>query len=435
LTSYNLFRLRLTGFRQLMTVAISTRLVVDTLTQFFNPFLATVAAGIGVDVITLGRLVSLRSAMGLVAPIFGSLADRRGYRMIMRLGLLMAAVGAFVLGLSTNVWMLALGMILTGLGLSSFVPTLQAYMSARLPYERRAQGIGILEYAWALASIVGLSLMGLLIDAQSWRAPFFVIGFGLLLGWLAFGLLPGARESGEGIRPQPVLQLSGASLPGRLRAFFRLSANNRSTYALLIANALFFFAQFHILIIHGGWLQNEYGLTAAILGTVALVQGVADLFGSVLVSVITDRTGKKRSVLAGMIGVLIVYAALPFFNVALLPVVIALALMRFAFEFGIVSNISLISEQVPAQRGKVMTLSAAFTLAGSTLAGLTGPWAYTEFGVWGLGPVSAVCVVISLLLTSLFVDEARLPEPGDGRPHPKADTPKADAGNREGSVR
>ncbi|MEZ4634560.1 MAG: MFS transporter [Caldilineaceae bacterium] len=120
---------------------------------------------------------------------------------------------------------------------------------------------------------------------------------------------------------------------------------------------------------------------------------------------ITDRVGKRRSVLAGMIGVFVIYATLPLFNVALLPVVVALALMRFFFEFGIVSNISLISEQVPAQRGKVMTLSAAFTLAASTLAGLTGPWAYTQFGVMGLGPVAAVCVGISVVLVLAFVKE------------------------------
>lgn len=398
---------QLGSFRQLMTVAIATRLVIDTKTQIFNPFLATVAAGVGLDVVTLGRLVSLRSAMGLTSPIFGALADRNGYRRIMRLGLLLATAGTLLIGLSNGVWMLIPGMILSGLGLSSFVPTLQAYVSARLPYERRAQGIGILEYAWALAGIVGLSLMGLLIEAQGWRAPFFVMAVGMALGWVAFGFMPSAREDNSGPRPQPMTKRSMRDLPQRARAFFRLESNNRSTYALIVANALFFFAQFHILIIHGGWLEAEYGLSPALLGTIALVQGVADLAGSVLVSLITDRVGKRRSVLGGMIGVFVIYATLPLFNVALLPVVVALALMRFFFEFGIVSNISLISEQVPTQRGKVMTLSAAFTLAASTLAGLTGPGAYTEFGVVGLGPVAAVCVGISIVLVLAMVKERR----------------------------
>ncbi len=397
-------RFQITGFRQLMAVAISTRLVVDTLTQFFNSFLAIVAVGVGVDAITLGRLVSLRSAVGLAAPVFGTLADRVGYRRIMRLGLLLAASGALLTGISTDVWMIAGGMVLSGLGLSAFVPTLQAYMSARLPYERRAQGIGTLEYSWALAGIIGLSLTGLLIGAAGWRAPFFVISGGLMLGWLAFGFLPSARD-GEGVRLRPTLGAGRGSTVQNLRAFFVLPHSNRSTYALYIANGFFFFAQFHILISHSSWLKTEYGLGPELLGTVALIQGVADLVGSVLVSTITDRVGKKRSVLIGMVGSFVIYATLPFFNTGLLPVVIALGLMRLFFEFGIVSNISLLSEQVPEQRGKVMTLAAAFTLTASTIAGLTGPWAYATYGVWGLGSISAIFTGLAALILWTLVHE------------------------------
>ncbi|MEZ4831810.1 MAG: MFS transporter [Caldilineaceae bacterium] len=272
-------RRQLAGFRQLMAVAIATRLVIDTKTQIFNPFLATVAAGVGLDVVTLGRLVSIRSAMGLASPFFGALADRSGYRRVMRLGLLMAAAGTLLIGLSNGMWTLIPGMILSGLGLSSFVPTLQAYVSARLPYERRAQGIGVLEYAWALAGIVGLSLLGLWLEAQGWRAPFFVMAAGMAVGFVAFAFMPSAREDGALAPPEPVSASSIADLPQRLRAFFRLESNNRSAYALIVANAFFFFAQFHILIIHGGWLQAEYGLSPALLGTIALIQGVADLGG------------------------------------------------------------------------------------------------------------------------------------------------------------
>jgi hypothetical protein len=52
-----------------------------------------------------------------------------------------------------------------------------------------------------------------------------------------------------------------------------------------------------------------------------------------------------------------------------------------------------------------MTLAAAFTLAASTLAGLTGPWAYTQWGVLGLGPLAALCVALSIALVLGFVRE------------------------------
>ena len=390
-------RFQLSTVPQLLAASIATRLATDTTTQLFNPFLVTIAAGLGLDVLTMGRLVSLRSLMGLGSPLFGSAADRFGYRRVMRIGLLLAAAGMFAIGSGGGLATVVAGMVLSGIGLSAFVPTLLAYISARLPYHMRARGIGILEYSWALAGIVGLFAMGLLFERVGWQAPFFVLGAGLLVGWVLFAFFPSARTE----KPVQRSGMTGFSL-ARIGAFFDLGPNRRSAYAVIFAASLFFFAQFHVLIAHGAWLQAEYGLGPALLGTVALAQGLADLCGSVLVSLITDRVGKKRSVQAGMVGALLVFVALPFVNVGLWPVIGTLVLMRFTFEFGIVANISLASEQAPDRRGKVMTLAAALNLLGGTITGFSGPWAYTQFGVWGLGPVAALCTAAALLLLTVW---------------------------------
>lgn len=393
-------RFQISTVPQLLAASIATRLATDTTYQLFNSFLVTIAAGLGLDVLTLGRLVSLRSLMGLSAPLFGSAADRFGYRRVMRIGLLLAAAGMFAIGSGGGLATVVAGMVLSGVGLSAFVPTLQAYMSARLPYHQLARGIGILEYSWALAGIVGLFAMGLLFEEVGWQAPFFVLGAGLLVGWVLFAFFPSARAD----KPAQRSGMTGFSL-ARLGAFFDLGPNRRSAYAVIVSAALLFFAQFHVIIAHGAWLQAEYGLGPALLGAVALAQGLADLCGSVLVSLITDRVGKKRSVQAGMLGTLLVFIALPFVNVGLWPVIAALVWMRFAFEFGIVANISLASEQAPDRRGKVMTLAAAINLLGATVTGFSGPWAYTQFGVWGLGPVAAVCTAVGLVVLTLWGQE------------------------------
>lgn len=391
-------RFQISTVPQILAASIATRLAVDTKAQLFNPFLPTIAAGLGLDVLTLGRLVSLRSLMGLGAPLFGSAADRFGYRRVMRFGLLLAALGTFAIGSGGGTATVVVGMIVSGIGLSAFVPTLQAYMSARLPFHQRARGIGILEYSWALAGIVGLFAMGLLFETVGWQVPFFVLGVGMLAGWALFAFFPSARDA----RPKgQTAGQRGFSL-ARLRAFFDLGPNQRSAYAVIGGAALLFFAQFHVIIAHGAWLEAEYGLGPALLGSVALAQGVADLCGSVLVSLITDRVGKKRSVQVGMAGALIFYAALPFVNVGLWPVIAVLVLARFCFEFAIVANISLASEQAPDRRGKVMTLAAAINLLGATITGFSGPWAYTTFGVWGLGPVAAICTAVGLIILTVW---------------------------------
>ena len=158
-------------FRHILAACIATRLAVDTTTQLFFPFLQTVALGLSLDIVVLGRLVSLRSLAGLSAPLFGSAADSYGYRRIMRLSLLLTAAGMFLLGSGAGLWSVVAGMIVSGAGLTGFLPTCQAYISARLPFAQRARGIGVLEYSWALAGIIGLPLMGFFFGRFSWQTP------------------------------------------------------------------------------------------------------------------------------------------------------------------------------------------------------------------------------------------------------------------------
>ena len=165
------------------------------------------------------------------------------------------------------------------------------------------------------------------------------------------------------------------------------------------------FAMMHVTIIHGGWLQAEYGLTPSRLGTVALILGLCDLAASVSVSLFVDRIGKRRSVLIGIAGMVAGYAALPFLNLSLGLAILSMAIPRISFEFAVVSNFPLLSEQAPHARGKVMSLGMTAGLLGTTAAGLTGPPAYLRFGVWGLGPVSLGLSVLSLLLVTTLVRE------------------------------
>ena len=195
-------------FRNILAACIATRLAIDTTTQLFFPFLQTVALGLGMDIVVLGRLVSLRSLAGLSAPLFGSAADNFGYRRIMRLSLLLTAAGMFLLGSGAGVWSVVAGMIVSGAGLTGFLPTCQAYISARLPFAQRARGIGVLEYSWALAGIIGLPLMGFLFGRFSWRLPFFVLGGAMLAGWVLIRLLP---EATAGVR---VVDVEKARRPG-----------------------------------------------------------------------------------------------------------------------------------------------------------------------------------------------------------------------------
>lgn len=387
---------------QLILIGLLTRLVTDTAVQIFFPFLPVIAEGLRTTSVTAGRLVSLRSATGLLAPLFGYQAYLRGYRTVMRFGLLLAAIGYLLLGLSSNIWLAAVGMLLGGLGTFSFVPILQAYLSARLPFSRRARGLGTLEYAWALAGMVGLYLVGLLIDALGWRAPFFVLSGLLLVAFVGYGRLPAARQG----KPKETAKIPFSWQ--KVLNFFELGSNKKSAWSALFAIALNMMAAVNLFISYGTWLDSEYGLGAVALGTVALILGVADLGGSVLMSLVGDKIGLRRGLIVGTAVACLGYALLPLFNQSLVLAVVGLVMVRFAFEFTVVGHIALVSEQAPDYRSKMMTLAAAAALLGSTIAGFIGPWVYEQYKVPGLGLVSAAIMVMSLVLLRFFVRDRAL---------------------------
>lgn len=387
---------------RLIGVGLSTRLLVDTAKQMFGPFLSIFAVGMGMDIVALGRLLGLRNAVGVTAPVFGALADRIGYRPILQAELIISGAGMLLIGAGTSPWVLTLGMLIVGVGTAAFVPSLQAYLSARLSYDRRARGLGIVEYAWALSNLVGLSAMGYLIQQTDWRAPFLILGAGLIASALAF---QGAPPAGTPAQPEP---LSAAARPGlavRVRQAIAFRANGASAWATIAAMGLLVLAGMNVSMVYGAWLQDEYGLDAAALGGTAVIVGAADLAASILVSAAADRLGKRRSVLGGLVLLLAALALLPALDVGLASALTGIALMRFAFEFSIVSLIPLLSEQAPTERGKALGLGAVSGLAGASIASVSGTWALTHLGVAGLAGISLVATLGCLGIVVAWINE------------------------------
>lgn len=404
------------SLRRLLSLAVGARIFNDTGIQIFGPYLATIASGLGMSIVSLGALNSLRSLMGLAAPITGSIADSIGYRTTMRALLLLSAAGSLAFALSPNLPVAVAGILVMGLGLFSFAPVLQAYMSAQIPYHRRSRGLGIVEYGWALAGILGLSLSGLLIDRFGWRAPFLAISAGLLVAFFIFGAFP--RTPTANARPQTTATtavLQWRRWPRRLRVLVQLESNARSAWAAMLVNTLNVFAASNISFIYGVWLGREYNVTATQLGLVALFLGLAELSGSVLVSLVGDRLGKYRSILGSSIIAITAYLLLPLLDaivasatwVAILPLIVGLVIARFLFEISIVSSISLLSEQVPAQRGKVLALASAMVTSGVAASSVVGPLSYTAWGITGPSLIAAACALIAVILMVRWVNDIK----------------------------
>ncbi|MFN8441822.1 MAG: MFS transporter [Caldilineaceae bacterium] len=381
------------SFLRLITTGISTKLIIDSGFQIFNPFLPIIATGLGADLTIMGRLISLRNLVGLAAPIAGTVGDRVGYRRVIRFGMLVLIVGMLLLGSSSSIIPAMIAMICLGFSHVCVTPILQAYISSKLPYSQRGRAIGMLEYSWALTGIVGLSLIGFLIQWTNWRVPFFVLAACMAVMWVIFGAMPDVKAE-------------GAQRRFNLIDIFRVEENRRSTYATIAVGALSYFAGSQMMLIYGQWLKTQYGLQPFQLGTVAFGLGWSDLLlGSVMVSLITDRIGKRVSLIIGLIVSAVGYFVMPLFNTAVIPAVVSMALTRGGFEFAIVSNISLLSEQTPKQRGKALTLGGAVWQLLGAVTGIVTPWIFEQWGMLGVTRISGIAATVAILIAVTLVKE------------------------------
>ena len=171
-----------------------TRAVHDVAMRMVYPFVPEIAAGLGVSVAQVGLLISLRNGMGIVAPAFGAMSDRVGHRRSAMLGLEMLGLGLLITGLANGMALAAIGFILTGIGSAIFIPTLLAYVSDRVPYARRGRVTGAIEMTWGLAGMIGVPIVGLIITAIGWRAPFIILGLAAFGGGGLILLLEESRE-------------------------------------------------------------------------------------------------------------------------------------------------------------------------------------------------------------------------------------------------
>ncbi len=388
-----------------VAVPFLSRLMTDIGTQIWFPFLPLLAGGLGMTVAQLSLWLGVRNLCGGLAPVWGALADRYGYLKFLRLELLAAVVGYMILILSPTADLRGLGMIVNGIAILAFVPTMVAWISTRFPYAQRGRALGMLEYAWAVAGIAGVPLAALLLETYSWKIPFWILAGGMIV---VYFLLP--RRAALPAREIP-RQTARGNIPGLLATLWTVLASVPPlAWSAIGFGFVLSLAMFDLLFVFGGWLTAAYRLTPLQLGGVVMVMGAADLGGSVTASLYTDRLGKVRSLQAGGVMVLIAFGLLPLTDFHFLATVANLVLLRCGLEFTIVSALAYASEIMPTRRGLMMSLFASGMFAGSGVSGVLGPALYRLGGIAGIGLSSMLLVGLCTALCRFRFPELHLPD-------------------------
>jgi EmrB/QacA subfamily drug resistance transporter len=118
-------------------------------------------------------------------PIYGKLADLFGRKPLFLFGVTVFLIGSIASGAAQSMEQLIVFRAIQGLGAGAVLPIVLTIIGDIFVLEERARVQGLFSGVWALSSIVGPALGGLIVDHFSWRWVFYInIPFGLLSAFL-----------------------------------------------------------------------------------------------------------------------------------------------------------------------------------------------------------------------------------------------------------
>jgi predicted MFS family arabinose efflux permease len=374
----------------------AVRMVVNISTRMIYPFLNTFAAGLGVNLTSISMVLTVRSATGALSPFITPIADKRGRKLSLLIGLGMFTASCLLFVFWPTFPSFFISVNLAFLGMYVYVSSMEAYLGDNVRESRRGLALALVEWGWALAFIIGMPLVGFVMDRYGWKAPFPMLAVlgglsMLLIGWVIPNQKPPAGQSNG------------------MLANLKLVLRSPGARAALMMSLLMVAANEVINLVFGVWLEVSFGLKLAALGAASVLIGISELGGESLGGVLSDRIGRKRSIWLGMGFIALVAAALPFIGKNQVGALVGLFLFYLGFEFAFVAAQPLMTDLVPEARATVMGINKTALSLGRMLGNLTGPFLYA-IGFWA-NCAAAIVLVILAALALLGVKETHTVDP------------------------
>ncbi|HLH23256.1 MAG TPA: MDR family MFS transporter [Chloroflexota bacterium] len=112
--------------------------------------------------------------MTVSTPLYGKLADSYGRKPVFLLGLAVFLLGSALCGFAQNMPQLLVFRLVQGLGAGAIQPIALTLAGDLFPIEQRARIQGLFSSMWALSSLIGPFVGGLLVVTLSWHWVFWV---------------------------------------------------------------------------------------------------------------------------------------------------------------------------------------------------------------------------------------------------------------------
>ncbi|WP_245565218.1 MDR family MFS transporter [Nocardioides insulae] len=132
-------------------------------------------------------VVATMLAMTATTPIWGKLADLFSKKLLVQIALAVFVVGSALAGISQSMEMLISARVITGIGVGGTMSLIQIIIGSMVPPRERGRYSGYIGAVFALATVSGPLIGGVIVDSSlGWRGCFYV---GLPFAMVAFIVL------------------------------------------------------------------------------------------------------------------------------------------------------------------------------------------------------------------------------------------------------
>ncbi|MND86803.1 Tetracycline resistance protein, class B [compost metagenome] len=335
----------------------------------------------------------------IVSPMWGSLADRKGRKLMLLRASLGMAIAILLQAYATNVWQLFLLRGMMGLT-SGYIPNAMALVASQVPRERSGWAISTLSTA-QISGVIGGPLMGgFLADHVGLRAVFFITALLLMVSFLVtFFLIK------EGVRPtiSKAERLSGKAVfatlpyPGLMISLFV------TTMVIQLCNG----SIGPILTLFIKSMAPDSNNIAFLSGMIAAVPGVSALMSAPKLGKLGDRIGTARILMATLI-----FAVVLFFAMSFVTSPFQLGVLRFLLGFADGAMLPAVqtllvkysSDQVT---GRIFGYNQSFMYLGNVIGPLIGASVSAMAGFRWVFAATAVVVLLNIIQLAIALQRRR----------------------------
>ncbi|MEB2475564.1 multidrug efflux MFS transporter [Citrobacter freundii] len=256
----------------------------------------------------------------IVSPMWGSLADRKGRKLMLLRASLGMAIAILLQAFATNVWQLFLLRGVMGLT-SGYIPNAMALVASQVPRERSGWALSTLSTA-QISGVIGGPLMGgFIADHVGLRAVFCITAALLVVSFLVTLFL-----IKEGVRPtiKKSERLSGKAVFASLSHPALVISLFFTTIVIQLCNG----SIGPILALFIKSMVPDSSNIAFLSGLIASVPGISALISAPRLGKLGDRIGTERILMATLI-----FAVVLFFAMSWVTTPLQLGVLRFLLGF------------------------------------------------------------------------------------------------------